>query len=35
MVPVPIPEAVARLRRVPLDSGTVRTARALGMCLGD
>jgi 6-phosphofructokinase 1 len=35
MVPVPIPEAVAQLRRVPLDSGTVRTARALGMCLGD
>ncbi|MDY6957298.1 MAG: ATP-dependent 6-phosphofructokinase [Pseudomonadota bacterium] len=35
MVPVPIPEAVARLRCVPLDSGTVRTARSLGMCLGD
>jgi 6-phosphofructokinase 1 len=35
MVPVPIPEAVARLRRVPLDSGTLRTARSLGMCLGD
>ena len=35
MVPVPIRDAVARLRRVPLESGTVRTARTLGICLGD
>jgi 6-phosphofructokinase 1 len=32
---VPLAEAVGKLRRVPLDGGFVRSARALGICLGD
>lgn len=32
---VPIAEATGKLRVVPLDGGFVRTARALGICLGD
>jgi len=32
---VPLAEAVGQLRRVPLDGGFVRGARALGICLGD
>ena len=32
---VPIAEAVGHLKRVPLDGGFVRGARALGICLGD
>ncbi len=32
---VPLADAVGELRRVPLDGGFVRAARALGVCLGD
>jgi 6-phosphofructokinase 1 len=32
---VPISEAVSELKAVPLDGDVVRTARALGVCLGD
>lgn len=32
---VPIAAAVGRLKQVPLDGGLIRTARALGICLGD
>ena len=32
---IPIAEAVGQLRTVPLDSGFVQTARALGISLGD
>src|SRR5205823_12580808 len=32
---VPIAEAVARRKPVPLDCDTVATARSLGICLGD
>ena len=32
---VPLAEAIGQLRRVPLDGGFVRAARALGICLGD
>ncbi|WP_413671182.1 6-phosphofructokinase [Massilia cellulosiltytica] len=32
---VPLAEVAGRTRRVPLDSDTVRTARDLGICLGD
>ncbi len=35
MVPVPITEAIGRLRRVPPNGDFVRTARALGISLGD
>jgi 6-phosphofructokinase 1 len=35
MVPVPIDEAIAVMKTVPLDSDTVMTARDLGICLGD
>ncbi len=35
MVPVPIDEAIATMKTVPLDSDTVQTARDLGICLGD
>ena len=35
MVPVPMEEAIATLKTVPLDSDTVQTARDLGICLGD
>jgi len=31
----PLAEVAGRLRRVPLDGDTVRTARELGICLGD
>jgi 6-phosphofructokinase 1 len=34
-VAVPIPQAVGRLRLVPVDGDLVRTARALGISLGD
>jgi 6-phosphofructokinase 1 len=34
-VSVPIAQAVDCLKRVPLDGGLIRTARALGVCLGD
>jgi 6-phosphofructokinase 1 len=32
---VPLARAVRRLKTVPLDCDTVRTARELGICLGD
>lgn len=32
---VPLGEAIARTKRVPLDGDVVMTARALGVCLGD
>ena len=32
---VPLAEAVARSKTVPLDSDTVLTARSIGTCLGD
>ncbi len=32
---VPLANAVARMKRVPLDSDTVLTARELGICFGD
>jgi phosphofructokinase-like protein len=32
---IPIDEAVSKMKSVPLDSDTVRTARSLGVCLGD
>jgi ATP-dependent phosphofructokinase / diphosphate-dependent phosphofructokinase len=32
---VPLADAVARVRTVPLDSDEIRTARKLGICLGD
>jgi phosphofructokinase-like protein len=35
MVPVPIEEAIAVTKTVPLDSDTVQTARDLDICLGD
>src|SRR4029079_13216108 len=35
MVPVPMEEAIATMKTVPLDSDTVQTARDLGICLGD
>ncbi len=35
MVPVPMEEAIAVMKTVPLDSDTVQTARDLGICLGD
>jgi 6-phosphofructokinase 1 len=35
MVPVPIDQAIAVMKTVPLDSDTVMTARDLGICLGD
>ena len=35
MVPVPIDEAIAVMKTVPLDSDTVQTARDLRFCLGD
>ena len=33
--PVPISEAIGSLKTVPPDGGLVKTARALGICLGD
>jgi len=35
MVPVPIKEAIASMKAVPLDHDTVSAARDLGICLGD
>jgi ATP-dependent phosphofructokinase / diphosphate-dependent phosphofructokinase len=35
VVPVTIARAVGQLKRVPLDGGLIRTARSLGVCLGD
>ena len=35
IVPVPLAEAIATLRRVPLDSDTIATARDLGISFGD
>jgi 6-phosphofructokinase 1 len=35
VVPVPIVEAIGQIRRVPPDGNIVRTARALGISLGD
>jgi len=35
VVPVSIAKAVGQLKRVPLDGGLIRTARSLGVCLGD
>jgi len=32
---VKLADAIGQLRRVPLDGGFVRSARALGICLGD
>jgi 6-phosphofructokinase 1 len=32
---VPLAEVAGRTRRVPVDGDTVRTARELGICLGD
>jgi 6-phosphofructokinase 1 len=32
---VPLAEVAGRTRRVPVDGDTIRTARALGICLGD
>jgi 6-phosphofructokinase 1 len=32
---IPLSQATGRLKTVPLDGGFVRTARALGICLGD
>ena len=35
IVPVPLGEVVGKTKKVPLDSDTVTTARALGVCFGD
>lgn len=35
LVAVRIADAVRRLKAVPLDGHRVRTARAMGLCLGD
>jgi 6-phosphofructokinase 1 len=35
MVAVPLPDVVAKTKRVPLDSDTILTCRALGISLGD
>ena len=35
IVPVPIADAIATPRRVPLDSDTITTARDLGTSFGD
>ena len=32
---VPLEDATRRMKRVPLDSDTVQTAREIGLCLGD
>ncbi|HRY29095.1 MAG TPA: 6-phosphofructokinase [Elusimicrobiota bacterium] len=32
---VPLAEAVAKMKQVPLDCDTIKTARSLGVCLGD
>jgi 6-phosphofructokinase 1 len=33
--PVPLAEAIERLKIVPVDGDVVRTARAMGICFGD
>jgi ATP-dependent phosphofructokinase / diphosphate-dependent phosphofructokinase len=35
MVPVPLEEAIAHMKAVPLECDTILTARDLGICLGD
>ena len=35
MVPVPIKEAIAEMKAVPLTHDTIQAARDLGICLGD
>jgi 6-phosphofructokinase 1 len=35
VVTVPLKDAIARQRLVPLDSQLITTARAVGVCLGD
>ncbi len=35
IVTVPLVEAIAHMKAVPLDSDTIQTARELGICLGD
>ncbi len=35
IVPVPLEEVVGKFKKVPLDSDTMQTARALGVCFGD
>jgi phosphofructokinase-like protein len=35
IVPVPLEEVVGKVKKVPLDSDTMQTARALGVCFGD
>ena len=35
IVPVPIADAIREAKRVPLDGDLIRTARSLGLCLGD
>jgi 6-phosphofructokinase 1 len=35
IIAVPLEEVVNRIRTVPVDGDIVRTARDLGMCLGD
>ena len=32
---VPLGQAIAKIKTVPLDSNVVHTARSLGICLGD
>ena len=32
---VPLAEAIAKTKFVPLDGDIIRTARAMGICLGD
>jgi hypothetical protein len=35
MVPVPLAEAIDKMKTVPLDCDTILTAREVGICLGD
>jgi len=35
IVPVPLERVVGRTRNIPIDFDALRTARALGICLGD
>ena len=35
VIGVPLEDAIARIRTVPLDSDVLLTARALGVCMGD
>jgi hypothetical protein len=34
IVPVPLAQAIAHLKLVPLESDIIQTARGLGICLG-